>query len=216
METPHRIALLEEFGGILQLITRPDKSQRAEVKRIASESFCGDELFASFGDGARRRELVTRYMDCYVDFAIAQKVLWANDGFNGFVALLGSHEERFLSTSWMLLKLRMTMPRAEYGGFLAYCDEISNDSEPYKQRPYLEMLMLCVDPTERGHGLGRELFEFSKQRSIELGLPLVIDTDMLGNAQMYQHLGCELMGTRRGSNGVTRFNFAWYPPENPA
>lgn len=197
----------------MELVVRPSKAQLERIKRIASESFADDDLFASFGTGRHRHEMVARYMDCYVDFVVRQKVLWANGGFDGFVALLESHTERFLPTTRMLHRLRRTMPEEEYGDFLAYGEEISNDSDPYKQRPYLEMLMLCVDPERRGMGLGKELVRFSQSKSAETGLPLAVDTDMPGNARMYQHLGCDLVGTRTGSNGITRYNLVWYPPD---
>ena len=198
-------------GGPVRRIQNPTESELREIRRIAGESFAGDELFRELGEGAERTERIMVYMSHYVDYCVACGMLFGNDEDNGFVAISDSRSEHPLATARLFRKLKRALPRREYRALNAFSEQVATPPLPYAGYAHLEMLMLCVDAPQRGRGLGRELVEYSQSMADREGLPLLVDTDMPGNCEMYQHLGCELYNTTTAKNGVTRYNLVYKP-----
>ena len=194
---------------MIQLVKKASQQQLQTVREIAGQTFRNDELFHEFGSMPQRAALVDAYMSAYVDYSYSSKMLFANEDFSGFVALLQNGSEKYLPTKRLLRELKKAIPRDAYERFMAFSDEVAWHENPYARYDYLDVLMLCVDPQRQGSGLGRELIEFSMNRSRQMRAPLLIETDMPQNAQMYQHFGCKLMRAFTASNGVTRYNLIW-------
>lgn len=195
----------------MHLVVKPEAARLAEIKRIAGESFVGDDLFLEIGSLESRRPAVMDYMSHYVDYALAYKMLYANEEGNGFVALKRSWKSKAFADARLLRRLDRCMPEEPYRRMQEFTREIATPEHPYGGARHVSMLMLCVDAGARGHGLGRALVEFSQEFARKEGVPLLIDTDMPGNCALYQHLGCTLYRTKTARNGVTRHNLVWLP-----
>ena len=192
-------------------VVKPDEGKLAEIKRVAGVSFVGDDLFLELGAPDERRDAVMAYMAHYVDYTLAYKMLYENEEGNGFVALKRSWKSKVIADSRLMKRLDRCMPEEPYLRMQEFTREIATPDYPYAINRHVSMLMLCVDPAERGRGLGRELVEFSQEYARSEGVPLIIDTDMPGNCALYQHLGCKLYRTKTAKNGVTRHNLVWLP-----
>ncbi len=195
----------------MELVRKPSAEFRAEIHRIMGESFAGDEVFRAFDVDGRKRELVCAYMAHYVDFAIACKKLYANEERNGFVVLNRENTSHPFREMQLDRKLRSSIPHRCLDGLEEFATEVADTTSTYRSNPYLELLNLCVDESQRGQGLGKAIVEFCKGQAHAQGVPLIIDTDMPNNRDMYLHMGCELYRTFEASNGVTRYNLVWLP-----
>ncbi|MGI6221665.1 MAG: GNAT family N-acetyltransferase [Coriobacteriales bacterium] len=195
----------------MHIVRKPIASELAEIKRIMGESFAGDNVFAAFDVDGRKRELVCAYMACYVDFAIACKKLYANEQGNGFVVLQRENISHPLREMKLERKLAAAIPADCLAGLNAFASEVADTSSRYRLNPHLELMNLCVDERCRGKGLGGEIVDCCKQEASRQGVPLVLDTDMPGNRDMYLHMGFELYRSFTATNGITRYNLVWLP-----
>ena len=198
-------------GHLVELVKKPGASFRAEIQRIMGESFAGDDVFKSFDVDGRKRELVCSYMIHYVDFAIACKKLYANEEHNGFVVLQRENVSHPFREMRLDKALHSSIPSEYLEKLEAFASEVADTESIYRRNPHLELLNLCVDVSKRGRGLGGRIVDFCKDQARAQGLPLIIDTDMPNNRDMYVHMGCELYRTFEASNGVTRYNLVWLP-----
>ncbi|MGI6216919.1 MAG: GNAT family N-acetyltransferase [Coriobacteriales bacterium] len=195
----------------ITLVRKVRDQTMEQIKRIGGESFADDLLFEGFGTGEERRALVMEYMRHYVDYCYKSKILYANADYTGFVALQRSGKEKLLPTSRFEKALKRYIPPDKLQAFSSYSSEVANSFDSEKLNDHIEVLMLCVDEKLRGRGLGGELMDFSKEQSRRAGVPLIIDTDMPGNRDMYIHMGCTLYRTKKASNGISRYNLIWRP-----
>ena len=193
----------------IYLLKNASPQELSEIKRIAGEAFADDHIFDAFGTGAHRYRLVHTYMNCYVDYAYRSKILYTNSELTGAVALLQSGREKTFPTIRLLHQLKKNIPANEYERFMDYSAQVSSMQDRWHHMDYLEMLMLCVEPKLQGQGIGRQFMEFAKQQCRKLERIMIIDTDMPNNCQIYQHMGAQLIDTKQGSNGNTRYNLVW-------
>ena len=195
----------------MDIVRKPSPVFRTEIHRIMGDSFAGDDVFRAFDVDGRKRELVCAYMAHYVDFAIACKKLYANEEGNGFVVLNRETTSHPFREMQLDRKLRAAIPHRCLDGLESFATEVADTESAFRKNPHLELLNLCVDKSQRGRGLGRAIVDFCKGQARAQGVPLIIDTDMSNNRDMYIHMGCELYRTFEASNGVTRYNLVWLP-----
>ena len=185
------------------------EEQLKRIKKLVGEAFVTNELFHDWGTEDERREDVLKYMDIYVDCVYRSGELYANEDMTGFIGLEDSANVPVGPKIKMLLKMLFKLKFSRIKSITHFAKQIEKSNAKYAKQRRLDALMVCVAKAHQGKGIARELVTFAKNKSDELQIPLLIDTDMKSYAEMYQHYGCDLYNTVTADNGVTRYSLCY-------
>ena len=185
------------------------EEQLKRIREMIGEAFVTNELFHNWGSEEERREDVVKYMSFYVDYVYESGELYANEDLTGFIGLEDSADHPKLPQLKMLFKMFTKIRLSRIKSMMSFVKQISGSNERYAKSRHIDALMVCVDTTMQGKGIATELINFAKDKSDELNIPLLFDTDMRSYADMYQHFGCELYNTVTADNGVTRYSLCY-------
>ena len=185
------------------------EEQLEKIRVLVGEAFVTNELFHNWGSAKERREDVMKYMALYVDYVYQAGELYANEDLSGFIGLEDSGNAKKLPQIRMLFRMLTAIRFSRLKSLVHFAGQISKSNEKYAKDRHIDALMVCVDKKHQGKGVANELIEYAKNMSVELGIPLLFDTDMKEYAEMYQHFGCELYNTVTADNGVTRYSLLY-------
>ena len=194
------------------MITKVENVSAEQLNRICAiigEAFVSNELFHNWGDVEQRHDDVMRYMSIYVDYVYRCGELYANEEMTGFIGLEDSKNAPIMPRLRMIFKMFRTIPFSRIKSLLRFVKQISNSNARYAKQRHLDALMVCVEQSYQGQGIASELINFATQQADELGVPLLVDTDMKEYSDMYRHFGCELYNTVTADNGVTRYSLCY-------
>ncbi len=180
--------------------------QLEKIRKTIGESFVSNELFHNWGSVSERHDDVLKYMSIYVDYVYRTKELYTNEDMTGFIGLEDSAHAPVFPRIRMIFRMFAGIPYKKIKAFLHFANQIGRSNEKFAKERHLDALMVCVDKEHRGKGIASDLVRFAMNKSDELGIPLLFDTDMKEYADMYRHFGCELYNTLTADNGVTRYS----------
>lgn len=193
----------------MEKVINVSDTELREIKQIIGEAFVTNELFHELGSIEERQELVMRYMNAYVEYVYKSGLLYRTKDKKGYIALAFTGEESKIEKIKMVIKVFRRISFKKIRKILHHLKQIADGNKRYQKQPHIDVLMVCVKKENQGEGVARKLVEYAKTKAREKEVPLLIDTDMMEYAKMYQHLGCTLYNSIKADNGVTRYNLVW-------
>lgn len=185
------------------------KTELSEIAATIGEAFVSNDLFWSFGSIEERKNLVLKYMDIYVKATYKMGALYVNSDNSGYIGLSSGTQKFIFIKINMMLQILHILPFSIMKKFLTHIKQIENGDSIYKQKPCIEVLMVCVKKSEQGKGKMKELVDFAKEISDKSKIPCLVNTDMAEYAKKYQHYGFHLYNQITAQNGITRYNLVY-------